>query len=60
MPVACPEESYPICCVVVCDLETSRMKRPWPTLGRNATEKKKILKQIVETDTIIYQEGVRM
>ena len=23
-----PEESYRLCCVVVCDLETSRMRRP--------------------------------
>jgi len=27
-------------CVVVCDLETSRMRRPWPALGRSATGKK--------------------
>ena len=26
-----PEESYRLWCVVVCDLETSRMGRPWPT-----------------------------
>jgi len=31
-----PEESYRLWCVVVCDLETSRMRRPWPALGRNA------------------------
>jgi len=36
-----PEESYRLCCVVVCDLETSRMRRPWPALGRSAIEKKK-------------------
>ena len=35
-----PEESYRLLCVVVCDLETSRMRRPWPALGRNATGKK--------------------
>ena len=23
--ITCPEESYRLCCVVVCDLETSRM-----------------------------------
>jgi len=34
-----PEESYRLWCVVVCDLETSRMMRPWPALGRSATEK---------------------
>ena len=33
-----PEESYLLWCVAVCDLETSRMRRPWPALGRSATE----------------------
>ena len=28
-----PEESCRLCCVVVCDLETSWMRRPWPTGG---------------------------
>ena len=28
-----PEESYRLWCVVVCDLETSWMRRPWPALG---------------------------
>jgi len=31
------EESYRLWCVAVCDLETSRMRRPWPALGRSAT-----------------------
>jgi hypothetical protein len=35
-----PEESYRLWCVVVCDLETSRMRRSWPALGRSATENK--------------------
>jgi hypothetical protein len=35
-----PEESYRLRCVVVCDLETSRMRTPWPALGRSATVKK--------------------
>ena len=35
-----PEESYRLWWVVVCDLETSRMRRPWPALGRRVTEKK--------------------
>ena len=26
------EESYRLWCVVVCDLETSGMRRPWPTV----------------------------
>ena len=28
-----PEESYRLLCVVVCDLETSGIRRPWPTGG---------------------------
>ena len=32
-----PEESYRLRYVVVCDLETSRMRRPWPASGRSAT-----------------------
>ena len=28
-----PEESYRLWCVVVCDLEISRMRWPWPTGG---------------------------
>jgi len=39
--ITCPEESYRLWFVVVCDLETSRMRRPWPALGRSATAKKK-------------------
>jgi hypothetical protein len=35
-----PEEFYRLWCVVVCDLETSRMRRPWHALGRSAKEKK--------------------
>ena len=30
------EESYRLWCVVVCDLETSRMRRPQAALGRSA------------------------
>ena len=35
-----PEESYRLWCVVVYDLETSRIRRPWPALGRSTTGKK--------------------
>jgi len=34
-----PEESYRLWCVVVCDLETSRMRSPWPNWGRRAKNK---------------------
>ena len=43
-----PEESYRLWCVLVYDLETSRMRRPWPALGRSAPKKKhKIFKENV-------------
>ena len=35
-----PEESYQLWCVVVCDPETSWIRRPWPT-GRRAVAPKK-------------------
>ena len=31
-----PEKSYRLWCVVVCDLETSSMRRRWPTVGCRA------------------------
>jgi len=34
-----PEESYRLWCVVMCDLETSRLRRPCPALGRSVTGK---------------------
>ena len=37
-----PEESYRLWCVVVCDLETSRMRRPWPTGGCRAKKRKDV------------------
>ena len=39
-PITRPEESYRLWRVVVRDLEISRMRRPWPALGRSATKKK--------------------
>jgi hypothetical protein len=36
--ITCPEEYYRLWCVV-CDLETSWMRRPWPALGRSAIGK---------------------
>ena len=38
-----PEESYRLWCVVVCDLETSWMRRPWPTGGCHSRNKQKPL-----------------
>jgi hypothetical protein len=49
-PILRPEESYRLWCVTVCDLETSRMRRPWQALGCCAREKK------VEEDSGIINE----
>jgi hypothetical protein len=38
--ITCPEECYRLFCVVVCDQETSWMRKPWPALGRSTTWKK--------------------
>jgi len=32
--ITSPEESYRLWCVVVCDLETLSIRKPWPTGGR--------------------------
>jgi hypothetical protein len=39
-PITRPEKSYRLWCVIVCDLEPSRIRRPWPTLGYCAREEK--------------------
>jgi hypothetical protein len=48
-----PGESYWLWCVVVCDLETSKMRRPRPALGRSATKKKK--KMLVSDQRVMYK-----
>jgi len=40
-PITHTGEPYRLWCVV-CDLKTSRMRKPWPALARSAIEKKKI------------------
>jgi len=40
-----PEEYYLLWCVVVCDLETSWMRKPWPTGGCCAKTNKQTNKQ---------------
>jgi len=39
-----PEESYRLWCDVVCELETWRMRRRWPTGGCRAKKKKQTKK----------------
>ena len=42
-----PEESYRLWCVVECDLETSWMRKPWPT-GGCCTKKKRKYARILQ------------
>jgi len=35
--ITCPDSVLPTVVIVVCDLETSRMRRPWSALGRSVT-----------------------
>jgi len=42
-----PEESYRLWCIVVCDVETSWMRRPWPTGGCRAKKKESKLPTLV-------------
>jgi len=39
------------CVTSLCDLETSRMRRPCPALGRSATAKKKVCVITVDKST---------
>jgi len=41
-----PEEPYRLWCVVVCDLQTSKMRRPWPAGGCCAKRKSRKLKNL--------------
>ena len=47
-----PEESYQLRCVILCDTETPRMRRPWPTLGCCAKGKKIKLDTVTTVDLI--------
>jgi hypothetical protein len=52
--ITCTEESYRLWCVVACGLETSRMRRPWPSLGRSATAKKRNLYYV--TNLLVFNK----
>jgi len=52
-PFTRPEESYRLWCVVVCDLETSRMRRPWPAFDRSAITKMYYVVQYTVTDLLL-------
>ena len=40
-PLPCPEEPYRLWYVILCDLETLRMRRSWPTLDCGAADREK-------------------
>jgi len=52
-----PEESYRLLCAVVCDLETSRMRMPWPTVGCSTKNKQKTDKRYTQTRHTTVAEG---
>jgi hypothetical protein len=54
-----PEESYRLWCVVMCDLETSWMRRPWPT-GAVAPKKYIILELMHVARSSIFLEVLRL
>ena len=51
-PIPRPEESYRLWCIIVCNLETSRMRRPWPALGCCAT-KENVIHDRTDNDELI-------
>jgi hypothetical protein len=53
-----PEESYRLWCVVVCDLETSRMRRPWPALGRSAIKKNVYVCMYIEYSRLCRRHAI--
>ena len=58
-----PEESYRLLCIVVCDLETSKMRRPWPTGGcwaKNKQPKKYISCNNVQWFSVILFNVLRL
>jgi hypothetical protein len=56
-----PEETYRLWCVVVCDLETSWMKMPWPTGGGGLSRQKQtkcLLALIMSNDETKFVIGI--
>jgi len=44
----------------MCDLETSRMRRPWPALSRSATGKKKFNDTCMITNKELPENGNKL
>jgi len=55
--ITSPEDSYRLCCVVVCDLETSWMRRPWPTGGGTLAPKTKDKHEVTAVNAV-YNESL--
>ena len=53
-----PEESYRLWWVVVCDIETSRMRSPWPALSCSATAKKKCVCVYMLSLNILHHSSI--
>jgi hypothetical protein len=61
-PIPRPEEFYRLWCITVCDLEGSKSRRPWPTLGCCARESKyyiNILSRTLTRSTWFQTHGQR-
>jgi hypothetical protein len=53
-PIPRLEELYRLWCVILCDIQTSSMRRPWPALGCCARNSKKhVLKWVISTRYIL-------
>jgi len=52
-----PEESYRLWCVVVCNLETSRMRRPWPTGGYRAKNNKPLKSFLCKVHSVSVKQN---
>ena len=51
-PITRPKESNRLCCVTVCDLETSSMRRPWPALGCYVREREREKRMCMLSDAV--------
>ena len=58
-PITRPEQSCRLWCVVVCDLETSRITRPWTTAGCRAKRQKECREGIGASAGAMVIDGVR-
>ena len=52
--ISCSKQSYWLWCVIVCDLEISRMRQLWPTLGCCAI--KRNVHMLTYCDALFYQQ----